>query len=169
MIGARGSSPALRRRDGADAVTELVLSVFRAHGALLAFGDQLVAPLELSSARWQVLGAIAIAGNSLTVPAIARAMGLSRQAVQKQIDRMLEQNLVRLEANHAHRRSPLVALTPLGQRRYRAASRRWIPVARSLGKPHVFDAITRARGLLDTITRTLTETSQETPRRRSVA
>jgi DNA-binding MarR family transcriptional regulator len=139
-----------------DAVTALVLSVFRAHGALIAFGDELVLPLGLTSARWQVLGAIALAEQPLTVPAIARSMGLSRQAVQKQVDQMLEQELVKLEANREHRRSPLVALTALGQRRYRAALRRWMPAASALGKPHPLGAITQARVVLDAMLPSLT-------------
>jgi DNA-binding MarR family transcriptional regulator len=144
-----------------NAVTALVLSVFRAHGALIAFGDELVAPLGLSSARWQVLGAIALAEQPLTVPAIARAMGLSRQAVQKQVDQMLEQGLVRLEANREHRRSPLIALTALGQRRYRAAFRRWMPAARALARPHTLGAITNARLVLDAMLLSLTENRKE--------
>jgi DNA-binding MarR family transcriptional regulator len=146
-----------------DAVTALVLSIFRANGALVAFGDELVAPLGLSSARWQVLGAIALAERPLTVPAIARSMGLSRQAVQKQVDRMLEQELVTLEANREHRRSPLVALTAHGQRLYRAALRRWMPAARALGKPHAIGAIAQARDVLDAILQSLTRARKETP------
>jgi DNA-binding MarR family transcriptional regulator len=153
-------SPALAK---VDAVTALVLSVFRAHGALIAFGDELVLPLGLSSARWQVLGAIALAERPLTVPAIARSMGLSRQAVQKQVDQMLEQELVRLEANLKHRRSPLVALTTLGQRRYRAALRCWVPAARALGRPHALGAITRARLVLDAMLPSLTGVPEENP------
>jgi DNA-binding MarR family transcriptional regulator len=159
----RPSPSAALPRDKVEGVTALVLSVFRAHGALLAFGDALVAPLELSSARWQVLGAIALAGGPLTVPAIARSMGLSRQAVQKQVDRMLEQGLVELEANSAHRRSSLVALTSLGRRRYRAAIRRWMPAAGSLGKPHALAAIAQTQRVLDTITEALTSDATEAP------
>ncbi|MEM9575345.1 MAG: MarR family transcriptional regulator, partial [Pseudomonadota bacterium] len=39
-------------------MTDLVLETFRLNGRLLASGDKLVEPLGLSSARWQVLGAI---------------------------------------------------------------------------------------------------------------
>ena len=41
-------------------LTDLVLDVFRLNGALLASGDTLVKDLGLTSARWQVLGAIAL-------------------------------------------------------------------------------------------------------------
>ena len=43
-----------------DAVTDLVLEIFRLNGCLIASGDALVAKIGLTSARWQVLGAIAM-------------------------------------------------------------------------------------------------------------
>ena len=63
-----------------DAVTELVLETFRLNGQLLAAGDALVAKVGLTSARWQVLGAIALSAAPLPVAHIARNMGLTRQA-----------------------------------------------------------------------------------------
>ncbi|MDH3233798.1 MAG: MarR family transcriptional regulator, partial [Alphaproteobacteria bacterium] len=41
-----------------EAVTALILETFRLNGRLLAAGDRLVGDLGLTSARWQVLGAI---------------------------------------------------------------------------------------------------------------
>ena len=72
--------------DMAAQVTALVLATFRANGALIAAGDMLTAPFGLSSARWQVLGAVALAGQALTVPQVARNMGLTRQSVQRLVD-----------------------------------------------------------------------------------
>ena len=43
-----------------EAATELILSAFRANGLLLDAGDLLSAAEGLTSARWQVLGAIAL-------------------------------------------------------------------------------------------------------------
>ena len=65
------------------AVTALILEAFRLNGRLLAAGDALVAGLGLTSARWQVLGAVAASPASLSVAQIARGMGLTRQAVQR--------------------------------------------------------------------------------------
>lgn len=48
------------------AMTELVLETFRLNGRLLASGDKLVEPFGLSSARWQVLGAIHFAETPTT-------------------------------------------------------------------------------------------------------
>lgn len=100
--------------------TEVILSTFRANGLLLAAGDQLAAEDDLTSARWQVLGAIALAQRPLTVPQIARRMGLTRQSVHATVNHLLVDGLVELVPNADHRRSPLVRLTDLGRAKYRA-------------------------------------------------
>jgi DNA-binding MarR family transcriptional regulator len=74
----------------------------------------------LTSARWQVLGAIDAAGRPLTVPQIARHMGLTRQSVHATVKRLIADRLVELEPNVDHRRSPLVRITEQGERRYAA-------------------------------------------------
>ena len=100
--------------------TEVILSTFRTNGLLLAAGDQLAAEYGLTSARWQVLGAIALAQRPLTVPQVARRMGLTRQSVHTTVNRLLADGLVELVPNADHRRSQLVRITELGERRYRA-------------------------------------------------
>ena len=100
--------------------TEVILSTFRTNGLLLAAGDELAAEHGLTSARWQVLGAIALAQRPLTVPQVARRMGLTRQSVHTTVNRLLADGLVELMPNADHRRSPLVRITEPGERKYRA-------------------------------------------------
>ena len=100
--------------------TELILATFRVNGLLLAAGDLLTAGHGLTSARWQVLGAIAYAQRPLTVPQIARRMGLTRQTVHTTINRLLTDGMVTLVPNQDHQRSQLVRLTELGQASYQA-------------------------------------------------
>jgi DNA-binding MarR family transcriptional regulator len=112
-----------------DAATAVVLELFRVNGLLLAAGNRLAARAGLTAARWQVLGAVALAGRPLTVPQIARRMGLTRQAVQASVNRLLAEALVEARANRDHRRSPLIGLTELGRQKYAAVDRRqarWI-------------------------------------------
>src|ERR671919_2118381 len=94
-----------------ETATEVILSIFRANGLLLAAGDLLVADEGLTSARWQVLGAIALAEGPLTVPQIARRMGLTRQSVHATVNRLVADGLLELAPNADHRRSQLVRLT----------------------------------------------------------
>jgi len=48
----------LKRTRAGDALTGLILDLFRLNNLLLTAGDRLVAGLGLTSARWQILGAI---------------------------------------------------------------------------------------------------------------
>lgn len=83
-------------------------------------GEQLTAEHGLTSARWQVLGAIALAQWPLTVPQIARRMGLTRQTVHTTVNRLIADGLAELAPNADHRRSQLVHLTEVGRVEYRA-------------------------------------------------
>ena len=106
--------------------TDVILSAFRANGLLLQSGDRLARTAGLTAARWQVLGAIALAGRALTAPQIARRMGLSRQTVHVTLAHLTSGKLVELVPNADHRRSNLVRLTPAGEAAFRAIDRRQI-------------------------------------------
>src|SRR3979411_1518378 len=95
------------------AATDVVLRTFQANGLFLPAGDLLAAEEGLTSARWQVLGAVVVAGGPLTVPQIARRMGLTRQAVQASVNRLLTEGLIEAVENPDHRRSPLIRITDL--------------------------------------------------------
>ena len=99
---------------------DLVLSVFRLNGLLIAEGDTMTANLGLTSARWKVIGVIALSNAGLTVPGIARVLGQSRQAVQRLTDVMVEDGLVEYRPNPKHKRSVLVTLTDTGKDAYNA-------------------------------------------------
>jgi DNA-binding MarR family transcriptional regulator len=105
-----------------EALTQLFLEVFRTNGALLSEGDRIAGEHGQSSARWQVLGAIA--AEALTVPGIAREMGLARQSVQRTVDLLQADGLVEYGENPAHLRSRLIAMTAKGRRTYDAISKR---------------------------------------------
>lgn len=102
-------------------LTEIMLTVFRVNGRLLEKGDQLVAPLHLTSARWQVVGAVALAGHALSAPQIAEAMGMTRQGAQKQLNLLETVGVFERSSNPRHQRSPLYALTALGQQTFAKA------------------------------------------------
>ena len=107
-------------------MTELILETFRLNGRLLASGDRLVKPLGLSSARWQVLGAIHFSKTPQTVAGLARNMGLTRQAVQRIANELEKDGLLAFEDNPQHRRAKLVVFTDTGKKAYMAADREQI-------------------------------------------
>ena len=133
----------------AAAMTELVLQIFRVNGLLLAVGDDLTRDLGLTSARWQVLGALA--NGPLTVAQIARNMGLKRQSVQRLVDVLSEQGILELEDNPHHRRAKLVRLSESGQRKYEQISKiqvRWVSsVSRDVDVQALSAAVTLLRNL----------------------
>jgi len=91
----------------------LILETFRFNGRLLAAGDRLTKELDLSSALWQVLGAIDEA--PLPVAQIARNMGLTRQSVRRTANVLREKGFVEFQENPNHRRAKLVVLTKQGR------------------------------------------------------
>jgi DNA-binding MarR family transcriptional regulator len=106
-------------------LTAVALSVFRLNGLLIEWGNAFAGPHGLTSARWQVLGAISLAPEAPNIPQIADAMGITRQAVLKQINVLTDEGLVESLPNPAHKRSPLYALTPRGAAAYQAVVGQW--------------------------------------------
>lgn len=113
----------LRTPEG-QAVTELIFATFRANGRLLRAGDALTRDLGLTSARWQVLGAIA--DTPKTVAQIAREFELTRQGVLPVVNALVKAGIVELTSNPNHRRASLVQMTKEGQRIYHDLERRQI-------------------------------------------
>src|SRR6201995_2438696 len=110
-----------KRTPEGDALSDLVLDLFRLDSLLLTAGDRLVAALGLTSARWQVLGAIMSAERPQPVAWLARDLGGNRQNVQRIINDLHREDLVSFEINPHHRRAQLVVLTENGRRAFEAA------------------------------------------------
>jgi DNA-binding MarR family transcriptional regulator len=146
-----------KKKVAAAPLTPLFISVFRLNGALLAAGDKLMAGLDLTSARWQVLGVVANVPVPLSVASIARTIGLTRQGVRGVTAELVASGLVEFKSNPHHRRAQLVVLTAKGQEVEQAARLRQIPWATALGKglqpQHIEEAVT----LLQTVLARLTE------------
>src|SRR5271168_3996608 len=110
-----------KRTPAGDALTNLVLDIFRLNSLILTAGDRLVAGLGLTSARWQILGAIVAAERPQPVAWLARDMGANRQNIQRIVNDLEKQGLVAFRANPHHRRAQLVILTEKGQQTFDAA------------------------------------------------
>ena len=110
-----------KRTPAGTALTDLILNLFRLNSRMLTAGDKLVAGLGLTSARWQVLGAITEADRPQPVAWLARDLGAHRQNVQRIINDLHKEGLVAFEANPHHRRAQLVVLTDKGKRAFESA------------------------------------------------
>jgi DNA-binding MarR family transcriptional regulator len=100
---------------------DLIVEVFRLNGCLLATADRLVSRFGITSARWQVLGAIGMPPQPETVARLARNMGLTRQSVQRVVNEMVGEGMLRLLDNPHHRRAKLVTMTDKGRKAFEAA------------------------------------------------
>ena len=124
----------MSRTPAGDAVTELILEVFKLNGRLLVAGDRLVADLGLTSARWQILGAMALSDRPQPVAWLARSMGLNRQGVQRIVNELESEGLVAFQPNPNHRRAHFVVLTGLGKSTFDETERLQGPWVNSLAK-----------------------------------
>lgn len=135
----------------ADALTDMILAMFRANNLTLAWGDRLVAPLGLTSARWQTLGAIAQSDRPQPVAWLARDMGANRQNIQRIVNDLLGEGLVALEQNPHHKRAQLVVLTPKGEKIYADALSRYNPQVEALAEGMDADDIVTAHRVLSAL------------------
>jgi DNA-binding MarR family transcriptional regulator len=93
-------------------LSDAALTSFRLNGQLLAVAEELARPVGLTAAWWQVLGAAL--GAPQSVSDIARAMGLTRQSVQRIADLLVREGLAAYAENPRHRRAKLVTPTEAG-------------------------------------------------------
>ena len=115
-------------------LTSLMLDLFRLNSLVLTAGDRLVARLGLTSARWQVLGAIVAADRPQPVAWLARDMGANRQNVQRIVNDLHAEGLIAFKPNPYHRRAQLVVLTESGQQAFDAAMRLQAPWINTLSE-----------------------------------
>jgi DNA-binding MarR family transcriptional regulator len=145
-----------------ETVADLIVSVFRLNGALIDTGNRLVADIGLTSAWWQVLGALDLSPVPLPVAHIARNMGLSRQAVQRVADLLAEKGLVRFAVNPHHQRAKLVVLTAQGRAAVKDAEKRQRPWARDLMAGLSLERIATALDVLTHMNKHLAQAVSET-------
>jgi DNA-binding MarR family transcriptional regulator len=149
----RRSAGAGAHSEAGAAFTELVIEVFRINGAMVAVGDELTRDLGLTTARWQVLGAI---GNEpKTVAAAARQMGLTRQNVQRIADWLVESGIAEFVDNPNHRRAKLVALTKEGAALRQQLGRRQARWANASGAPFTADELRATTDILKRLKKAL--------------
>jgi DNA-binding MarR family transcriptional regulator len=99
--------------EASELLSATALTASRLNGQFLEVAEGLARPVGLTAAWWQVLGAIA--HDPLPVADIARAMGMTRQGVQRIADLLVEKGLAEYRPNPAHRRAKLLRLTPDGR------------------------------------------------------
>ncbi len=132
-------------------LTRVFLSIFRLNGALIQAGDELLRDLGVSSAQWQVLGAVDL--GPIPAAQIARDLGRTRQGVQPTVDRLDRDGLVEFQENPNHKRAKLVALTKKGRRVLDEINRRqesWVnELAKGLPQSALREQVTLCQKILE--------------------
>ncbi|MFC4604306.1 MarR family winged helix-turn-helix transcriptional regulator [Rhodococcus kronopolitis] len=85
------------------------MRTFALNGAFLRASEHIAPPAGPTPTRWQVLGAVL--HDPLTVSGIARAMGITRQSVQRTADVLVDERLAEHLPNPAYQRATLVRPT----------------------------------------------------------
>ena len=154
--------PKIQWTESGETLTALILDVFRLNGRLLVAGDRLVAELGLTSARWQILGAIAYADRPESVAWHARTMGVHRQGVQRIVNELEKEGIVEFKPNPHHKRAHLVVLTSEGQKLFEAALELQTPWVNALADGLTAEKIANARSVVGQITSRLEKELEST-------
>ncbi|MGI2031253.1 MarR family winged helix-turn-helix transcriptional regulator [Rhizobium panacihumi] len=139
------------RNEAGEVLTDLILSLFRVNNLTLLWGDRLVAPFGLTSARWQILGAIAHSQRPQPVSWLARDLGANRQNVQRIVNDLHKDGIVKFETNPHHRRAHLVVLTDKGREAFDAAINDYNPKVNELAEGIPLEDIKTAQHVLATL------------------
>ena len=152
--------PAPELSDAGAALTDLILETFRLNGRLLEVAQERAAAGGLTAAWWQVLGGVIDEPRS--VADVGRRMGVTRQAVQRIADLLVERGLAEYRPNPAHRRAKLLACTEAGYWAIRQISLAQRPWADEVGDEvgveplrHALDTMRRLVATIDAQSRTV--------------
>ena len=89
-------------------------NIIRINGAFLEVAEKICSNDELITVPiWRVIAVIRI--NPMTVPEVAKYLGIKRQSVQSTVNQMKRRGLINLRKNPNHKTSPLVILTKKGK------------------------------------------------------
>lgn len=130
-------------------VGELLASLYETAAVVRARGEEVARSVGQTQARWQVL--FTLSEGRLPAPGLARRLALTRQSVQRVIDLLAAERLVRAVANPSHRRSPLFELTGRGRRTLRqvnAAATGWHDAVRATLGPEELGNLRHMLGAL---------------------
>ncbi|GAA3151413.1 MarR family winged helix-turn-helix transcriptional regulator [Streptomyces rectiviolaceus] len=152
-------------REQQDLLSRTALGVFRLNGQFLSVADELAKPGGLTAAWWQVLGAVL--REPLPVAGIARAMGITRQSVQRIADLLVRRGLAEYVPNPAHRRAKLLRPTDEGLTAVRKIGPGHADMAarlsQALGEEEFAETVRVLERLSGVLAETVTEADTEQP------
>jgi DNA-binding MarR family transcriptional regulator len=106
--------------DGMTAVT----SVLRVHQLLLQRADEILAPEELTFARYEVLLVLHLNDDAVSLSFLAQALKVQQASITNLVDKLEKQGYLARRPHPSDRRVTLAQITPTGQARTRTAIER---------------------------------------------
>ena len=135
-------------------IERLIGLVRQSFQRLKRVGDGLHADLGINASSRAILEDITLNGER-TVPQIAASKEVSRQHIQKIVDALIDLGCVTAKPNPDHQRSPFIALTAAGKRKFAEARKREAVVlaklAMSLKASNVSDGCRALQSLLQSL------------------
>jgi DNA-binding MarR family transcriptional regulator len=126
--------------------SEILTEVFRLRARLVESAEDISARAGLTSARWQILGAIEHA--AATVAHVARNLGLTRQGVQETADAMARDGLIEFTENPDHKRARLMVPTTKARKALDLLRPRQAQFASLMGGGHSLEELQTTLGVL---------------------
>lgn len=94
-------------------------AIFKINGLILSHSEQRIGRhRNLTTARARILGLMIRQGQPMTVPQLTHELGLTRQAVGRVINAMIDDGFLLQTDNPLHQTAKLLSVTPKGQEAY---------------------------------------------------
>lgn len=126
---------------------EFVDALREAFFALRGASTRMLEDLECSPPERGILAELGKHGPR-PVPAMARLRGISRQAMQKAVDAMIDRKWLRTEPNPEHARSQLISLAPAGEKLWAQIRKREVAQMEAIELPVSTAELVRATAVL---------------------
>lgn len=97
-----------------DVYRRLIADVYELAAVSRRVSDSVAREQGVTAPQWHTMSVLS-GGEAASVPQIAARLGVSRQAVQRVADQLLESGHLDRQANPRHETSPLLRLTPAGE------------------------------------------------------
>jgi DNA-binding MarR family transcriptional regulator len=134
-------------------LTDVIIATFQLDGRLMDIARRLARAGGITATEWRVLGGVLDEPHS--VAQVARLMGMTRQAVQRVADQLVDRGLAEYRPNPAHRRAKLLACTEAGHwtiRRIALSQRPWADrIGAPVGAAELSETLATMRRLLSTL------------------
>ncbi len=92
-----------------------VTSLMRVHQVLTKQADQILAPIELTFARYELLVRLYFHDGSLPLNQLGKQLQIHQTSITSLVDRLEKQGLIKRTAHPTDRRSTLAEMTPAGR------------------------------------------------------